>query len=63
MQQYQPKIDYAIGSMGLSAPIWVDYLNMVKEGAGAVAAVMGLVLVTGRVILMIRDWNKGKDDA
>jgi hypothetical protein len=63
MQHYQSKIDYAIGAGGMSAPAWIEYANMIQTGFGTLAAVVGALLVVGRFILFVRDWNKGRDDA
>lgn len=50
-------IDGAIGAVGVSSPVWLQYL---QNGAGAVVAIGGAVLIVIRVMIAWRDWRNGK---
>lgn len=54
-QMKNAAVDVPIGVGAVSLPVWIEYL---KEGAVAVTAVGGAILVGIRIAVAIRDYRK-----
>lgn len=50
--------DLTIGTVGMSSPLWLQYLHAASDIAATVAALGGAVLVALRVLLAYREWRK-----
>jgi hypothetical protein len=50
-------LDYIIGAGGATAPAWLQWVHMVSDMAAAVAAIGGVMLVSLRIALAIREWK------
>lgn len=50
-------IDGTLGTLGVSSPIWLQYI---ETGSKTIVLIGGAMLVVIRVAIAIRDWRNGK---
>lgn len=53
-------IDYTLGAGVITAPVWVQWLQVASSLAAFVAAFGGVILVTIRIAIAWRDWRRGE---
>jgi hypothetical protein len=52
-------IDSTLGTAGITAPVWVEYLS---TGLGVFTLLVGAGLMVLRFLIALREWRAGKKD-
>ena len=51
------KADYVLGAVAVSTPTWLGYL---EDAAAAYVLLGGVIIVTVRAAVAIREWRRGR---
>lgn len=51
-------VDYTIGGLGATSPVWLQWVDYLSQWAGVIAAIGGVILIILRIWLAIRELRK-----